>query len=51
MANKEIKLPKVTRVQVIDDSGSAYTKWNIKVAAQLQDNERTLKIFVYKKDG
>ena len=51
MANKEIKLPKVTRVEVIDDSGRAYTKWNVKVEAQLQDNERTLKIFVYKKDG
>ena len=46
---KEIKLPKVTRVEVIDETGRAYTKWNVKVEAQLQDDERTLKIFIYKK--
>ena len=49
MANKEIKVPKVTRVEVIDETGRVYTKWNVKVEAQLQDDERTLKIFVYKK--
>lgn len=38
----------VTRVEVIDETGRAYTKWPIRknVELQLQDNERTLKIFI-----
>ena len=45
---KELKIPKVTRVEVIDDTGRAYVKWNIKAEAHLQDDGRTLKIFIYK---
>jgi len=49
MANKEIKIPNVTRVEVIDKTGRAYVKWNILAEAKLQDDERTLKIFIYEK--
>jgi len=37
----------VTRVEVIDASGRAYTKLNIKaVELHLQDDARTLKLFI-----
>lgn len=43
--------PKVTRVEVIDDSGRAYTQYDLKdVMLATQDNGRTLKIFVRSKD-
>lgn len=39
--------PKVTRVEVIDSSGRAYTQYNVKdVQISIQDNERTLKVFL-----
>lgn len=47
---------KVTRIEVIDHQsepivGRVYTKWNCeKVRLSLQDEGRTLKIFVSKKD-
>ena len=45
MNNKEFK--NVTRVEVIDNQGRAYTKYHVTdVRLDLQDNERTLKIFV-----
>lgn len=38
---------KVTRVEVIDNTGRAYVKYNVEtVVYQLQDDERTLKLFV-----
>jgi len=41
------KLSKVTRVEVIGDSGRILSLWNVKnVSADLQDNEKTLKIFL-----
>ena len=50
---------KVTRVEIIDhtgdsnseDYGRVYVKWNknIKVEVHLQDDDRTLKVFVKKK--
>ena len=41
---------KVTRVEVIDSGGRAYVSWDKdnKVESQLQDDERTLKIFITK---
>lgn len=40
-------LPKCTRVEVIDKSGRAYTNYNCKsVETQMQDEERTLKVFI-----
>ena len=39
--------PKVTRVEVIDSLGRAYTNYNCSnVEIQFQDEERTLKIFL-----
>lgn len=39
--------PNVTRVEVIDSSGRAYTKYGaIDVYISVQDNERTLKVFL-----
>lgn len=40
-------LSEVTRVELIDDTGRAYSQWNVKdVELHLQDNKRTLKIFL-----
>lgn len=40
-------LSKVTRVEVIDNKGRAYTKHNVvSVYCQLQDDGKTLKMFV-----
>jgi hypothetical protein len=36
----------LTRLEVIDENGSAFTRWNCKIKFSLQDGERTLKIFV-----
>ena len=39
--------PKVNRVEVIDNDGRRYTKYNVTdVQLHLQDDERTLKLFV-----
>ena len=50
--NCEPKYEKVTRVEVIDDTGRAYTNWNVSdLQFSLQDDERTLKVFIVgKKD-
>lgn len=41
-------LPMVTRVEVIDQDGRSYVNWdkNNMVTIQLQDDGRTLKIFI-----
>ena len=42
-----IPFPKVTRIEVIDNNGRAYVKYGvIKAEIDLQDYERTLKLFV-----
>ena len=42
-----MKLSSVTRIEVIDENGRKYTNYNAqKVELQLQDDERTLKVFV-----
>jgi hypothetical protein len=40
------KWDKVTRLEVIDDTGRVYTKWNALIELSLQDAGRTLKVFV-----
>lgn len=43
-------LPKVTRVEVIDEKGRSYVNWdncNV-VKAELQDSKKTLKVFISK---
>ena len=47
MNSTVINTEKVTRVEVIDSDGRAYTNYDCKeVEIQLQDGERTLKIFL-----
>lgn len=46
--------PNITRVEVIDENGRSYTKWNCSVELSYQDNGRTLKLFLTpktKEDG
>jgi hypothetical protein len=48
---KNIDLWDVTRVEVIDNNGRSYTKnWVDKVEMQLQDDGKTLKLFVHYDD-
>ena len=37
---------KVTRFEVIDEGGRAYTRWGVKIDLSYQDDGRTLKVFV-----
>ena len=47
----DFDLDKVTRLVVVDYDGNSYEKWNIVIEkVSLQDNDRTLKIFVGVKD-
>lgn len=39
---------KITRVEVIDETGRVYSKWNCSVELHIQDQDRTLKVFVGK---
>lgn len=44
----------VNRVEVIDETGRAYTKWEetpFTVQMVLQDDERTLKLFLEKEES
>lgn len=45
-----MNLEKVTRVEVIDEKGRTYVNWNSnnKIKLLLQDNDRTLKVFIFK---
>lgn len=42
------ELDNITRVEVIDENGRSYVNWdeNNNVSVSLQDNGRTLKIFI-----
>ena len=53
ITEKAIKAyPKVTRVEVIDSTGRAYTTWEATdVVTILQDDERTLKVFLRNTDA
>jgi len=47
-----MKTDKVTRVEVIDETGRAYVKYldnEQEVVCGLQDDERTLKVFINRK--
>ena len=39
-------IKKITRFEVIDKTGRAYVKWDCKIKKSIQDNGKTLKIFV-----
>jgi hypothetical protein len=45
----KIVLENVTRLEVIDEPGRTYTRWNCVVEPSVQDEGRTLKLFVSKK--
>ena len=48
--DKLVTTSTLNRVEVIDSSGRAYLKWlekPMKVELSLQDDDRTLKIFIY----
>ena len=38
--------PEVTRVEVIDENGRVYTKWDCSVELSYQDDGKTLKLFL-----
>jgi len=41
------RFPKITRVEVIEESGRKYVNWDCKdVSLSIQDNDRTLKVFI-----
>jgi hypothetical protein len=42
---------RVTRFEVIDENGRAYVRYGVSVELSLQDNDRTLKIFVQARAG
>jgi hypothetical protein len=47
-----MKVDKVTRVEVIDETGRAYVNYlenDQEVVCSLQDDERTLKVFINRK--
>jgi hypothetical protein len=37
---------RVSRIEVIDETGRAYSRWNCDIEPSLQDDGRTLKLFV-----
>lgn len=39
----------ITRLEVIEKTGRKYVHWNCKLRQSIQDNGRTLKIFVEEK--
>lgn len=51
-ANHITPFPDVTRVEVIDSTGRAYTQWDVKdVQMSFQDEGRTIKIFLKNKEN
>jgi hypothetical protein len=44
-----IKLPRVTRVEVIDENGRSYVSNNVEVKLSYQDSAQTLKLFLKKR--
>lgn len=46
---RQLNVPKVTRVEVIDETGRAYVRYNVIAEVHLQDDDRTLKVFIYPK--
>jgi hypothetical protein len=42
----EMASKKITRLEVIDDRGRRYVEWNCRITESIQDEGRTLKIFV-----
>lgn len=45
---KEIQ-KKITRFEVVDKNGRVYSEWDCKIILSLQDDGKTLKVFVNEK--
>lgn len=44
-----LPLSSVTRIEIIDEQGRAFTRWNVAVHVDFQDDYRTMKIWVKEK--
>ena len=44
-----MKLPRVTRVEVIDENGRSYVNYDVEVELSYQDSAQTLKLFLKKR--
>lgn len=44
-----MKLPRVTRVEIIDENGRSYVNYNVEVELSYQDSAQTLKLFLKKR--
>lgn len=42
-------LTKISRLDVVDENGIRLTEWNVTIEYSVQDNGRTLKLFIKKK--
>ena len=42
----QINFSTITRLEVIDEAGRKYTRWKCKIDPSVQDQGRTLKLFV-----
>jgi hypothetical protein len=40
----------VTRIEVIDETGRVYARWNVVIHQSYQDEGRTLKVFVKERE-
>jgi len=49
-AQPRLDFDKISRVVVVDDTGRAYEKWGVTVFLDVQDDERTLKLFLKDED-
>lgn len=48
---KNLTIDEITRLEIIDHTGRVYTNWKVgSLELSIQDNDRTLKIFVTKQD-
>ena len=52
MNPQPIDLPSVTRLEIIDSNGRVYGKFDLNgIVLSLQDDQRTLKLFIEAKDA
>lgn len=44
----EISIPKANRIEIIDDTGRAYTNWkdDNQIGISIQDGGKTIKVFI-----
>lgn len=44
---ESLSVPKISRIEMIDNTGRVYVNWNVKdFKIFIQDDERTLKLFI-----